>query len=373
MGDFLKTHPIVPVMKILILGQTPPPYGGQAINIEKMLQVLQRHQFNYRLIRLNFSDDISDMGRFSLKKAFRLLLIFLQLLWQLLIFRPDIVYYPPAGPLRTPIFRDMILLFPIRLFRFKIVFHFHAGGLSGAYNNFNPLIQFVYRFVYFKADYAICLSEQGKKDPEFLQSKKIYIIPSGVEDIGNRDVDKKNEQFIVLFAGLCCESKGVLTFIEIIRSAKKTNPHIHGKILGKIFSAKEATSINAAVSEGLISYEGIQKGEAKNTHFITAHAFLFPTFFESENFPTVIIEAFASGLPVVGSNWRGIADQVVNNNNGFLHELQDIQGMTSSIIELSKKDAHYWQLVENARSDFETKYTMGIFEDSIVTAFKSFK
>lgn len=360
-------------MKILILGQTPPPYGGQAINIEKMIAVLHRHQFNYRVIRMNFSDDISDMGRFSLKKTFRLLRILFQLLKLLLLYRPDIVYYPPAGPLRTPIFRDMILLFPIRFFRFKVVFHFHAGGVSGAYKNFNQLLQLVYRFVYCKADYSICLSEQGKKDPEFLQSKKIWVIPSGVEDIGYIDVEKKQEQFIVLFAGLCSETKGILDFIEIIRSAKKSNPNIHGKIIGKIFSSKEATLIKTAVSEELVSYEGIQTGEAKNIHFRTAHAFLFPSFFDSENFPTVIIEAFSAGLPVVGSRWRGIADQVANNHNGFLHELHDIQGMTTSILDLSKKDAMYRQLAANARRDFETMYTMGIFEESIVTAFKSFK
>jgi glycosyltransferase involved in cell wall biosynthesis len=360
-------------MKILILGQTPPPYGGQAINIEKMIRVLHQHQFNCRVIRMNFSDDISDMGRFSLNKIVRLLKILFQLSWQLLVYRPDITYYPPAGPQRTPIFRDMILLFPIRLFRFNTVFHFHAGGVSEAYKNFNPLLRFFYRFAYYNIDYSICLSLHGRKDPEFLQSKEIMVIPSGVEDPGYNSSEKNNEKFTVLFAGLCCESKGVLDFIEIIRAGKKSNPLIHGKILGKIFSSKEAACIQAAVEEDLISYEGVQTGEAKNEHFTTANAFLFPSFFESENFPTVIIEAFASGLPVIATNWRGIADQVTNEYNGFLHEPHDIKGMTASILQLSTNNMLYGQLATNARRDFETKYTMGIFEESIVTAFKSFK
>ena len=145
-------------MKILILGQTPPPYGGQAINIEKMIRVLAKHQFDHRVIRMNFSDEINDMGSFSLKKTMRLLRIVLQLVGQLIVYRPSLVYYPPAGPKQTPIFRDMVLLFPVRLFRFKTVLHYHAGGVSEAYQGFIPLLRALYRFTYFYADHSICLS-----------------------------------------------------------------------------------------------------------------------------------------------------------------------------------------------------------------------
>ncbi len=360
-------------MKILILGQTPPPFGGQAINIEKLIQVLDRNNFDHRVIRLNFSDEINDMGRLSLKKLILLCNIFFRLIWQLTVYRPDIVYYPPAGPARTPIFRDMVLLFPIRLFSFKTLFHFHAGGVSEAHHGFNRIFRSIYRFAYFNADYSICLSEYGKKDPMYLRSKEILVIPSGVEDAGSHLPKENGDGFIVLFAGLCSKSKGILDFIEVIRYCKNINPRIQGKILGKIYSSTEETVLNKAVEEGYILYEGVQTGEIKNRHFRTADAFLFPSFFESENFPTVIIEAFAAGLPVVASNWRGIADQVVPGYNGFLHQVHDIQGMAHSILELSTDTPLYNRISANARHDFETNYTMGTFEASIVTVFKSFK
>lgn len=360
-------------MKILILGQTPPPYGGQAINIEKLIHLLAKHSFDHHVIRMNFSDEINDMGSFSLKKAIRLLRIFLQLLIQLVVYRPDFVYYPPAGPQRTPIFRDMILLLPVRLFCFKTVFHFHAGGIAESYNGFNPILRSVYRLTYFYADHAICLSEYGKKDPQFLRSKNIVVIPSGAEDTGYDHTKNNDGNFVILFAGLCCESKGILEFIEVIRTAKNSTNRIKGKVLGKIFSSKENAFIQAAINEGLISYEGVQTGELKKEHFRTADLFLFPSFFESENFPTVIIEAFAAGLPVVATNWRGITDQVINGHNGFLHEPHDIKGMAASIMELERDQAMYKRFSVNARQDFETKYTMGIFEESIITVFKSFE
>lgn len=359
-------------MKILILGQTPPPFGGQAINIEKMIQSLAKHQLDHHFIRMNFSDEISDMGRFSIKKMLRLLQIFVKLVWELLIYRPDFVYYPPAGPQKTPILRDMILLFPIRLFRFKTIFHYHAGGLSDAYSTFNALFRSIYRFTYFKSTFSICLSKYGKKDPIALHSKNILLIPSGVEDMGYEN-QKVDTTFIVLFAGLCCESKGILDFIKIIRIAKKRNPIIMGKVIGKVFSNKEKIAIEVAVEEGLITYEGVQTGDAKRNHFRSSHVFLFPSFFEAENFPTVILEAFSASLPVVATNWRGISDQVTTAYNGFLHSTHDTAGMSDSLIKLAENPLIYKQIASNNRHDFETKYTLGIFEASILTVFKSFK
>lgn len=359
-------------LKILILGQIPPPWGGQAMNIHKMMTILNRHPFNCRLIPLNFSNEINDMGRLSGLKIIRLFKIFFKLLWQLCIFRPDIVYYPPAGPSSIPVFRDMVLLLPIRLFRFKTVFHFHAGGLSEIYSGLNVFLKLLFRVCYFRPDYAICLSKRGLKDPNFLLAKKTIIIPSGVEDPGPVQ-NPGTDTFIILFAGLCTEKKGVLDFIEVIRLARKQNAAVYGKILGKLYSEKEGHAIRSAEKEGILTYEGQQTGLVKINHFNTSQVFLFPSFFEAENFPTVILEAFASGLPVIASDWRGIPDQVQHLKNGYICKLHDINCMAGHIIYLSQNPDQYRELSRNARNDFETKYTMDIFEHSMVAFFNSVK
>ncbi len=104
-------------MKLLIIGQTPPPYYGQAINIERMLSILDQHGLDYRHIRMNFSDEMSDVGTASYRKVWKLFRLFCSISCSLLVYRPDYVYYPPAGPDKVPAIRDMVLLFPVRLFR----------------------------------------------------------------------------------------------------------------------------------------------------------------------------------------------------------------------------------------------------------------
>jgi len=285
--------------RILILGQIPPPYGGQAVNIEKMVQVLAKHQFNYQLIPLDFSESLNDMGTFNFTKLIKLVRIFCTLLYQLLLYRPHAVYYPPAGPTMNAVYRDFILLFPIRLFGFKRIFHFHAGGLASIYDSLSSWAKPIYRYVYFKADYSICLSKAGRIDPEFLQSKKIDIIPSGVVPFDKQSIStvavankirqvvidetdtKMEEPFVVLFAGLCSQSKGIFDFIEVIRLCHEQDARIVGKVMGKAYSALEEQALHDASAEGLIHFEGVLTGKKKEAAFLQANAFLFPSVFES--------------------------------------------------------------------------------------------
>lgn len=355
----------------MIIGQTPPPFGGQAINIEKIILTLRKNQVNHRFIRLHFSDQLNDMGRFNITKAWRLLTTFSKIIFYLITYQPHIIYYPPAGPTRNAIYRDMILLLPIRLLQRKLVFHFHAGGLSDIYHSFSPLLQSIYRYVYYHAAHAICLSQRGTKEPEALKAKQIHIIPSGVEDMRRKISPLQQTKFIVLFAGLCSESKGIFDFIATIRKCHVANPAITGHVLGKVFGEKEEKAIIAACQEGILIYEGVQTGETKKEIFESAHVFLFPSFFESESFPTVILEAFSASLPVIATNWRGIPDQVTNGVNGYLADIHDTNKMAACILSLAVDPHLYEQLAANARRHFETKYTISTFEASILSFFKT--
>lgn len=357
--------------RILIIGQTPPPFGGQAINIQKILVALQQQEVDHRFIRLHFSDQLNDMGRFNGTKLWRLLTIWLTIVWYLISYRPHLIYYPPAGPTKNAIYRDIILLLPIRLFQKKLVFHFHAGGLAESYPSLPALVQPAFRFVYRYAAYAICFSELGKKDPQLLKIKNIHVIPSGVEDMKITVPVQQKEGFTILFAGLCSESKGIIDFITVIRKCNKVNPAIKGRIIGKIFSEKEEQIITAACGEGIVRYDGIQTGTSKKEIFASSSVFLFPTYFESESFPTVILEAFSASLPVIATNWRGIPDQVTHERNGYLFNLHDTTGMASCILQLASDTNLYQHLSSHARHNFETKYTMSTFENSIVSFFKT--
>src|SRR5690606_10050954 len=95
-------------LHIPVAGQTPPPHHGQAIMIEKMLQgryegVVLHH------VRMGFSETIEDVGGFRLRKVVELVRVIGRIVAGRLVHGARVLYYPPAGPSRLAMLRDMVI------------------------------------------------------------------------------------------------------------------------------------------------------------------------------------------------------------------------------------------------------------------------
>ncbi|MCB0778123.1 MAG: hypothetical protein KDC03_01035, partial [Flavobacteriales bacterium] len=55
-------------LRVLVVGQTPPPFGGQAVMIEALLAG-RYDRIHLEHVRLAFSDDMDSVGRFQWRKV----------------------------------------------------------------------------------------------------------------------------------------------------------------------------------------------------------------------------------------------------------------------------------------------------------------
>lgn len=125
-----------PDTPVLVVGQTPPPHGGQAIMIAALLEgdyrpVVLRH------VRMDFSRTMEEMGRFRVSKVLRLFWLWRRIVRERRRSGARILYYPPAGPRMIPVLRDIALLLLLRPRFERTIFHFHAGGV-GNFGNALP-------------------------------------------------------------------------------------------------------------------------------------------------------------------------------------------------------------------------------------------
>jgi glycosyltransferase involved in cell wall biosynthesis len=76
---------------------------------------------------------------------------------------------------------------------------------------------------------------------------------------------------------------------------------------------------------------------------------IFLTMSKSENMPLSVLEALATGLPVIAPDALGLPEIVINGYNGFLVTPDDYKGMSQKIIELIKNEKLRKKFSFNAR------------------------
>jgi glycosyltransferase involved in cell wall biosynthesis len=367
-------------LKVLVVGQTPPPFHGQAIMIERLLKG-EFARVELRHVRMAFSDSIGEVGRFRFAKVLHLASVILQIIWQRIAHRTTVLYYPPAGANRVPVYRDIVILCCTRwLFR-RTVFHIHATGVSQLYPKLSPFIRFLFRRALFHPDAVIRIAATGPNDAELLAPKVNYVIPNGIDDDGGRFSSPSSRQtsgdsnspLRILFVGFLRESKGVLDLVEACGQLKQRGVPFKLAVMGQFQSPEFETLLKARIEQfqlgQQIDFLGLLTGDAKWQAYANSDVLCFPTFYEAETFPTVLLEAMSCGLPTVATRWRGIPEIVDDSITGYLVEPRDCLAVANRLAELQISPDLRSRLSTAARQKFLDQFTVERFWKRMEDAF----
>lgn len=362
---------------MLLVGQAPPPYGGQAVMIE---QALRGRYDNTELffVRMAFAREFRGAGRPSLRKALHLVALVARIAVARLRRRTTVLYFPPSGAERLPMYRDLVLLLCIRWMFAATIFHFHAGGVSELYPELRPWVRALFRRAFFHPDVAIRTSKAAPEDGLALLAAREFVIPNGVEDTAARApeewfAERDAGDPRILFVGLLRESKGVFVLLDACRELRTRGVPFRLELMGEFHSATIEDRVRAAIGEahlaGTVTWLGALAGEDKDRAYARASVLAYPTFFESETFGLVLVEAMQFGLPVVASAWRGVTTVVEEGVNGHLVPARDSQALADRLETLLRDPAMRRRLGDAGRRRYESCYTLGRFHHELGTVF----
>lgn len=353
--------------RILIVGQTPPPYVGQAIMIEYLLRGrMERTRLHH--VRMNFSRDADDIGSFRLAKFTELFRVIFGMYRARLVDGVDVLYYPPVSFPKDPtgmkvgFYRDLALLLPTRwLFR-KTIFHFHASGQSDMIRAARPWERFLAKLAFFRPDAAVRISALAPEDGKALHARQEFVVPNGIEDVAQERMPRRFHPFNVLFVAFICEPKGAYLLLEAIRRLKERGVKMCARFMGRFDSPEVEAHCRRFVAEhGLedrVEWLGVCTGERKWQAFSDADLFCLPTHYGSETFPVTLLEAAAYGIPAVTTRWRGIPSIVEDGETGALLNPRDPAALTEALHTLQQDDERRARLGENARARFLQEFSL---------------
>lgn len=214
----------------------------------------------------------------------------------------------------------------------------------------------------------ICLTDSERKiylNAGF-DEEKLFIKPNFVDDMFEQD--KYTFGNYVVFIGRLSEEKGLSTLIGAWRDL----PDIPLKIVGDGPDAEDFKSLVSELKIKNIDFLGY-KPYLECRKILNDSRFLVMPSLCYETFGLSIVEAFSYCKPVIASNLGAMADLVKHNQTGLLFEPGNHLDLAEKIKWLWKHKDETIRMGENARKEYEEKYTpeknynmlMGIYEKVI--------
>jgi glycosyltransferase involved in cell wall biosynthesis len=325
--------------KLLVVGTSPPPLGGQALMIQALLSAPFEKLELYH-VRMSFSDTMASMGKVSLKKIAHVCEVIARVIMVRIWYGVPHLYYVPGGSSAAPVIRDLIILNAIKpLFR-RRVYHFHAAGICQVIESLPQWIRSIAVKTYSHASVAIHLSARNP-DVNYFPARLVRVIHNGLEDMGKDFVRTagNGRTINLLFVGVIQYSKGVSHLVEtldlLIRRGVDAQLWILGEYASIDFKVQLARRCAAPNLAGRVHVEGVKAGNEKWDYYRRCDIFCFPSFFESESFGNVIVEAMMFSMPVVATAWRGIPDVVQHGVTGLLVPPRDSTLLADAIQTLT--------------------------------------
>jgi len=212
-----------------------------------------------------------------------------------------------------------------------------------------------------------------------LDCRREYIIANGIEDVPSCEIVRPRDRkrpLRVLFVALLTEDKGVLVAIQAVNMLLCQGQKVELTCLGGWESPNIATRAQALIDPAYRScfdFPGVLTGDAKWKHYRSADIFCFPSFFHSETFPVVLLEAMAFSLPIISTRWRGIPDVVEEGVNSILTDPKNVDSCASGLNSLVNDPVLCAKMAKASRIRFLRCFTIERHRKAMSEAFLSLK
>ena len=221
-----------------------------------------------------------------------------------------------------------------------LIVHFHGHDVSD--NSILKMFEDTYPQMFQTADALIAVSQAMREKLISLGASpdKIHYNPYGVdcEKFFGAQPETSPPLFIAVgrFTAKKAPQNTLTAFAEVARSRPEAKLVMigDGPLLNESKELAQKLSIDKAVSFlGGQPHEVIEQ-EMRRARCFVQHSVVAPSG-DSEGTPVAIIEAGATGLPVIATRHAGIPDVVVEGETGFLVDEGDVQGMAKYMLQLA--------------------------------------
>ncbi len=187
-------------------------------------------------------------------------------------------------------------------------------------------------------------------------SSRFVCVPNGIDVLAFHPPQKPLLPApVIMMLGTLAPHKGQAFAIPAMTALLEQVPGAKLMIVG---DGPDRLRLEALVKEAGLDGKIEILGRRKDAFELMSASHIFWHLSESEGLPMVILEAMASGLPVVGFDVRGTRDAVANGETGRLLPFKDTDGVAQATAAVLKDPASYQAMALKARRRAETNFSL---------------
>ncbi len=221
-----------------------------------------------------------------------------------------------------------------RLFRISFSFTAHANDIFAPRDfeiGLGDLVEAA-RGIVTETDFARKFLRERFLD----RADRIHRIYNGLNLAGFRRADFSSASPLILAVGRLIDKKGFADLISACRLLVERGKSFRCQIIGEgPLEEKLRRQIDELNLQNCVELVGPKPQHEIAEHLATGTVFVLPSVIDAnggmDNLPTVIMEAMATGLPVISTAIGGIPEMVIDNETGFLVSAGDVVALAGAI------------------------------------------
>jgi glycosyltransferase involved in cell wall biosynthesis len=346
--------------KVLLILNTPPPYGGGEIRAKILYDYFIGNSNYYLITNSNKSQNKATQGKLTTRNIFNNINYQIKNCFSIFKLKPKVVYISIPKKI-VPLLKILPVIFTCKLVNAKLV-----GELAGSRFFFlekKGVIRKAGKFI-LKQFYQIRLlgiSVQQQMRNYEITNTVVFDNGTDVPDYFLNIPKKiKKDTTQISFIGALHKNKGIYLLCETAKILSERNIPFKMNIVGEWENPLDKHAILHYIKHHKLDlkilFHGLKHGNDKWNILANTDLYLFPSYNEGQ--PISIIEALAFGIPVIASNVGAIPDTIKNNENGFVIEEQNAQLYADKIIYLIENPDKFYKISAQNLKSYKERFTV---------------
>jgi glycosyltransferase involved in cell wall biosynthesis len=268
---------------------------------------------------------------------------------------------------RGSVYRKAVLLAATKLAGGQALLHLHAAQIMQFHAAMGPAGRMLLRWMFHSADHCVVLGEVWRRwvaETFDVRPNQISVVYNGVPATQAKiRMLPADGRFRLLFVGNLLERKGVKDLLRAFAS-----PSLRARNIALTMAGGGPVDLYRGMAEQLgvadrVTFTGWVSQDAARSLMVNADGLILPAY--DEGLPLVILEALASGTPVICTPVGSIPEVLADGETALFVTAGDEAGIAAAIVRLIDQPAAGRAIATGGSALYQRLFTMEAFARSV--------